>query len=107
MGNSQGLAIHNADGLNAGQGGGLDFIDDKASYEEVAGWGVAFDRLMKNKSKFFYLSFNNFYLFFAYCFNAFHYLNSFIFLSTVFFYAFIFVIKFSSRAVFLCLFKFI
>jgi regulator of G-protein signaling len=50
MGNSQGLAIHNADGLNAGQGGGLDFIDDKASYEEVAGWGVAFDRLMKNKS---------------------------------------------------------
>uniref|UniRef100_A0AC35EZ93 RGS domain-containing protein n=1 Tax=Panagrolaimus sp. PS1159 TaxID=55785 RepID=A0AC35EZ93_9BILA len=50
MGNSQGLAIHNADGLNAGQGGGLDFIDDKASYEEVAGWGVAFDRLMKNKT---------------------------------------------------------
>lgn len=46
------LAIHNADGLNA-ENRGLEFIDDKASYEEVAGWGVAFDRLMKNKSKLF------------------------------------------------------
>jgi len=49
MGNSQGLAIHNADGVNGGQTSGLEFIDDKATFEDVAAWGISFDRLMKHK----------------------------------------------------------
>lgn len=49
MGNTQ-LSIHNGDGINAGQASLADLIDDKASFEEVAAWGVSFDRLMKNKS---------------------------------------------------------
>uniref|UniRef100_A0A914IAG7 RGS domain-containing protein n=1 Tax=Globodera rostochiensis TaxID=31243 RepID=A0A914IAG7_GLORO len=37
-----------ADGL--GGVSNLEFIDDKASFDEVAAWGVNFDRLMKNKN---------------------------------------------------------
>ena len=48
------LAIHNADGVNGGQTSGLEFIDDKATFEDVAAWGISFDRLMKHKSKCFY-----------------------------------------------------
>lgn len=48
------LAIHNADGVNGGQTSGLEFIDDKATFEDVAAWGISFDRLMKHKSKFFF-----------------------------------------------------
>uniref|UniRef100_A0A7E4VI31 RGS domain-containing protein n=1 Tax=Panagrellus redivivus TaxID=6233 RepID=A0A7E4VI31_PANRE len=52
MGNNQGLGLTDSDGIHSGQVG-LEFMDDKnsrASYEEVAGWGIAFDRLMKNKA---------------------------------------------------------
>ncbi|KAI1713922.1 regulator of G protein signaling domain-containing protein [Ditylenchus destructor] len=48
MGNNQGLGIHSTDGL-AGNVAGLDLMDDKTTFEEVAAWGMSFDRLMKHK----------------------------------------------------------
>uniref|UniRef100_A0A915EPE7 RGS domain-containing protein n=1 Tax=Ditylenchus dipsaci TaxID=166011 RepID=A0A915EPE7_9BILA len=48
-GNNQGLGIHSTDGLNTAATG-IDLIDDKTTFEEVAAWGMSFDRLMKHKS---------------------------------------------------------
>ncbi|CAD5211949.1 unnamed protein product [Bursaphelenchus xylophilus] len=47
MGNSQGLALHND--VAGGNASNID-LDDKTNFEEVAAWGVSFDRLMKHKA---------------------------------------------------------
>ena len=44
-------SIGSGHGFHDGIGGvsNLELIDDKTTFEEVAAWGVNFDRLMKNK----------------------------------------------------------